>query len=131
VPNEVPTCTIAAFPLTLLGVTGFVTSIFALVLLIMPSRHARMAAAVATIVGIFTLAFGVVARDRMDQAVEAARGKVDEAAIAFGHAGAKTCATTGFQEGMMPLTAGIVVFVVSAIRRAKGTERFEDDDRAI
>jgi hypothetical protein len=29
----------------------------------------------------------------------------------------------------MPLTAGIVVFVVSTIRRAKGTERFEDDDQ--
>ncbi len=127
-PNEVPTCTIAAFPLTLLGVTGFVTSIFALVLLVMPSRHARIAATVATIVGVFTLGFGVLARDRMDRAVDAARGKVDDAAIAFGHAGAKTCATTGFQEGMMPLTAGVVVFVVSAIRRAKGDEQFEDDE---
>ncbi len=127
-PNEVPTCAIAAFPLTLLGVTGFVTSIFALVLLIMPSKHARMAAAVATLVGILTIAFGFIARERMDRAVEEARGKVDDAAIAFGHAGAKTCATTGFQEGMMPLTAGLVVFIVSAIRRAKGTERFEDED---
>lgn len=128
--GSLPTCTIAAFPLTLLGVTGFVTSIFALVLLIMPSRHARTAAAVATLVGILTLGFGVLARQRMHEAVELARGKVADDDIARGHEGAAACARIGFQSGMMPLTAGIVVFVVSAIRRARGTERFDDDPLA-
>jgi hypothetical protein len=127
-----PTCEIAAFPLTLLAVTGFVTSIFALVLLIMPSRHARIAASVALVVGVFTLGFGAVARDRMHEAVEAAKGagRIDDERAKIGHEGALTCARIGFQTGMMPLTAGIVVFVVSAIRRAKGLERFDDDPLA-
>lgn len=127
-----PTCEIAAFPLTLLGVTGFVTSIFALVLLIMPSRHARVAGSVALVVGVFTLSFGVLARGRMHEAVDAAKaaGRIDDERAKIGHEGALTCARIGFQTGMLPLTAGIVVFVVSAIRRAKGLERFDDDPLA-
>jgi len=128
VTNDIPTCTIAAFPLTLLGVTGFVTSVFALVLMLMPSKHARIAATVALLVGVFTLTFGNLAKTRMNAAVDAARGKVDDSVIAFGHEGALTCARIGFQTGMMPLTAGIVVFVVTAIRRSKGTERFVEDE---
>ncbi len=130
VNSSLPTCTIAAFPLTLLGVTGFVTSIFALVLLVMPSRHARVAAAVATLVGVFTIGFGVLARSRMNEAVDLARDRVTDADFTRGHEGAATCARIAFQEGMMPLTAGLIVFVVSAIRRAKGTEQFDDDDTA-
>jgi hypothetical protein len=127
-----PTCEIAAFPLTLLGVTGFVTSIFALVLLIMPSRYARIAGTVALVVGVFTLGFGKLARDRMHEAVDAAKeaGRIDEERAKIGHEGALTCARIGFQTGMMPLTAGVVVFVVSAIRRAKGQEHFDDDPLA-
>ena len=126
--NEIATCTIASFPLTLLGVTGFVASIFALVLLLMPSRHARKAAAAAVAVGVFALAFGVIARQRMDAAVERARGQVSDDAVAFGHLGAITCGRIGFQVGMMPITAGLVVFVVSASRRRKGDEHFVDDE---
>ena len=128
VTSEIPTCTIAAFPLTLLGMTGFVTSVFTLVLMLMPSKHSRIAATVATFVGVFTIGYGNLARTRMDNAVEAARGAVTDEDIAFGHQGALTCARTGFQTGMMPLTAGIVVFVVTAIRRAKGKEHFIEDE---
>ena len=75
--NDIPTCTIAAFPLTLLGVTGFVTSVFALVLMLMPSKHARIAATVALVVGVFTLSFGNLAKTRMNAAVDAARAAYD------------------------------------------------------
>ena len=86
-----------------------------------------MAAAVAVIVGVFTLSFGVLAGRRMDAAVDRARGQASDEAIALGHLGAATCGRIGFQTGMMPLTAGLVVFVVSALRRAKGEEHFDDE----
>jgi hypothetical protein len=136
-PPDINPCGSVAFLLVFIGVTGFVASLFAILMAVLDTRIAGGLARAriglflgpaTALLGAFGILLGVTATNRGRATVDAAVASAGMAPTdamrlrAQGYAEVGTCTGMGIQSGAMPLVAGLVATgIILARRRLSAT----------